>query len=86
MGLSAFSKERIREVFISMDTDSDGHVTVEELRMGLERCGISGGSARAFDRWNMELHSVDRKLQDLNDLILVCIMEYVEIRTTPWNS
>ena len=36
------AEERIREVFISMDTDSDGHVTVEELRVGLERCGITG--------------------------------------------
>ena len=54
-----------------MDTDSDGHVTVEELRVGLERCGISGGSARAVDRWNMELHSVHQKLQDS---IFVCIM------------
>ena len=40
-------KERVREVFVSMDTDNDGHVSVEELRVGLQRCGISGGHESA---------------------------------------
>eukprot|EP00440_Ansanella_granifera_P037095 gb/GFBE01040255.1/.p1 GENE.gb/GFBE01040255.1/~~gb/GFBE01040255.1/.p1 ORF type:complete len:769 (+),score=160.45 gb/GFBE01040255.1/:1-2307(+) len=47
--------ERVREVFASMDNDSDGRVfTVAELHQGLERCGISGldhGTlSKVFDR------------------------------------
>eukprot|EP00439_Symbiodinium_sp_Y106_P067415 s10_g11.t1 len=47
--------ERVREVFASIDSDSDGRMlTVQQLRHGLERCGISGldnGTlSRVFER------------------------------------
>ncbi|CAK9077290.1 Hypothetical protein (Fragment) [Durusdinium trenchii] len=75
--------ERVREVFVSMDTDNDGHVSVEELRVGLQRCGISGFDnqtlATVFEHVTGSLSVMDFNASALGRffmLLVVCFQRY----------
>jgi len=78
--------ERIREVFISMDTDSDGHVTVEELRMGLERCGISGFDNETLAKVFQHVTGTGRKLHLQAFETILCRLRLASLLMRPWRA
>lgn len=78
--------ERIREVFISMDTDSDGHVTVEELRVGLERCGITGFDNETLAKVFEHVTGTGRKLHLQAFETILCRLRLASLLMRPWRA
>ncbi|CAK9115861.1 unnamed protein product [Durusdinium trenchii] len=78
--------ERVREVFVSMDTDNDGHVSVEELRVGLQRCGISGFDNQTLATVFEHVTGAGRRralhLQAFETIL--CRLRLASLLTRPW--
>eukprot|EP00913_Durusdinium_trenchii_P034551 g32323.t1 len=80
------AEERVREVFVSMDTDNDGHVSVEELRVGLQRCGISGFDNQTLATVFEHVTGAGRRralhLQAFETIL--CRLRLASLLTRPW--
>ncbi|CAE7247561.1 corA [Symbiodinium natans] len=79
--------ERVRDVFASIDSDSNGHMlTVQHLRIGLERCGVAGldnGTlAKVFER----VSGTGRTLHLQAFETILCRLRLASLLARPWRA
>lgn len=79
--------ERVREVFASIDSDSDGRMlTVQQLRHGLERCGISGLDNGTLSRVFERVSGTGRTLHLQAFETILCRLRLASLLARPWRA
>lgn len=69
-----------------MDTDSDGHVSVQELRVGLERCGITGFDDLMLSKVFGHVTGTCRSLHLQAFETILCRLRLASLLSRPWSN